>query len=512
MRTHIKRYPMPAHTYHVDATAGVDTQSGAADKPIQTITKINALALKPGDRVLFKAAEHWHGGVVAQSSGVPGRPISYASYGAGAKPILRGDNPVTGFTLHDGAIYRKTSYSPWFSVSGCVFQDGVRLTKAADHASLAQGTFFNDDAGNLDVWCTDDADPATHLIEATEVSSCVNPNGKGYLTFAGLDMERARLHGFNFEVVAGTHHVWITDCEANWSVRGFAQGSYTDWGLSYITFIGCTSHDTLEEGFWIGNGHNMVVRDCVAYNNGLDKSKGFVGLALGGTAFNFGIRADTVHVTRCHGYTGEDGTAVVNVENEAGYARPTGIILERCLFHGAAAMSAVVCDQGTNTVIRNCVIYDENAPCISLIDSGSGALIEHNTLRSNVAYGQVVYAAVASNVTFRWNVLHAPNANGRQLYVAAGGQSGWASYGNVFWGRQRYYWGSTQIDTLGEFATASGGDGDSVTDDPLFANEGIYDFHIGLGSPAINLAAASAVLEDYDGPAVRDDAGAFEYV
>ncbi len=97
IRSHIGRYLAPGRTYCVDATAGADTNSGNAAAPLQTLAAVNALALKPGDRVLFKRGETWTGTtLVVPASGKPGQPITFAAYGTGAQPILDITNTADG--------------------------------------------------------------------------------------------------------------------------------------------------------------------------------------------------------------------------------------------------------------------------------------------------------------------------------------------------------------------------------------------------------------------------------
>lgn len=94
-----QRYPTPAKNYYYDATAGLNTNRGnSEDAPRQTIADANALALKPGDRVLFKKAEKWREQLTVPSSGKFGRPILFASYGSGVLPVITGANLVSVWT------------------------------------------------------------------------------------------------------------------------------------------------------------------------------------------------------------------------------------------------------------------------------------------------------------------------------------------------------------------------------------------------------------------------------
>lgn len=90
--SHLNRYLRPARTYYYDATAGNNANAGTSEgAPLQTIAELNARTLLPGDRVLFKRGETWATTTyTVTNSGIPGRPIIYGAYGAGALPIIRG--------------------------------------------------------------------------------------------------------------------------------------------------------------------------------------------------------------------------------------------------------------------------------------------------------------------------------------------------------------------------------------------------------------------------------------
>ncbi len=77
-------------TFYVDSGSGSDSAAGTAESaPWQSLEKINAAELIPGDRVLFRRGGVWRGQLIPQS-GSSGRPIVYGAYGSGEKPVLQG--------------------------------------------------------------------------------------------------------------------------------------------------------------------------------------------------------------------------------------------------------------------------------------------------------------------------------------------------------------------------------------------------------------------------------------
>ncbi len=86
--------------YYVDASTGSDLYKGTSPKtPWQSLKKISDSEFKPGDSILFKCGEKWIGQLSIRSSGSSGRPIVFASYGTGGKPVFDGVGKVSEVVL-----------------------------------------------------------------------------------------------------------------------------------------------------------------------------------------------------------------------------------------------------------------------------------------------------------------------------------------------------------------------------------------------------------------------------
>jgi len=96
-------------TYHVSSSEGLDTNDGGPGSPLQTIAKINSLALQAGDEVLFKCGDTWQGEMLTiRTSGDEANPIIFGSYpqrDCAERPVLSGSLPIEGWNLHTGDIY-----------------------------------------------------------------------------------------------------------------------------------------------------------------------------------------------------------------------------------------------------------------------------------------------------------------------------------------------------------------------------------------------------------------------
>jgi parallel beta-helix repeat protein len=108
-----------AATYYVDASAGNDAWSGtqssiigspATDGPWQSLAKVSATALAPGDSVLLKCGQIWRESLVLQGSGSASSPIKIASYPSSCttKPVIDGSFPIPShsWTHYAGGIYK----------------------------------------------------------------------------------------------------------------------------------------------------------------------------------------------------------------------------------------------------------------------------------------------------------------------------------------------------------------------------------------------------------------------
>lgn len=95
-------------TYYVDNTSGVgsDSNSGKSpDTPWATLGKVNGTAFQPGDQILFKSGDSWHGELKITRSGSAAGQIVYGKYGGDAKPVINGDGG------HDAILLANAQYT-----------------------------------------------------------------------------------------------------------------------------------------------------------------------------------------------------------------------------------------------------------------------------------------------------------------------------------------------------------------------------------------------------------------
>ncbi|MBF0344422.1 MAG: VCBS repeat-containing protein [Nitrospirae bacterium] len=101
--------PSWAQSYYVSSSTGSDSNDGLTqDRPMMSITKINSLNLRPGDRVLFKCGDTWRvETLIITKSGTEVDPVTFSSYpeGCASKPSISGSRAISGWDEYNGNIF-----------------------------------------------------------------------------------------------------------------------------------------------------------------------------------------------------------------------------------------------------------------------------------------------------------------------------------------------------------------------------------------------------------------------
>ena len=149
-----------AATYYVDSSYGNDKWSGSqpsrigsptTDGPWQSLGKVSAQLLAPGDKVLLKCGGIWYETLTLQSSGTVASPITIGAYPSACanKPIINGSTPIPAHN--------------WIRDTGNIY----KISTAIDLITF--GTFENS-LGNWTKWSSQNN--ATMSLN----NSCAQPN------------------------------------------------------------------------------------------------------------------------------------------------------------------------------------------------------------------------------------------------------------------------------------------------------------------------------------------------
>ncbi|MBV8881333.1 MAG: right-handed parallel beta-helix repeat-containing protein [Planctomycetaceae bacterium] len=134
--------------YYVDADAGADSNPGTAEAPWKTLPKVNASQhlLKPGDRVLFRRGQVFPGALLVETSGTPELPITYGSYGEGARPELTGFATVTGWKPAGEGIWEAPCPACLTPVNVVTVDDTARPMGRTPNADAPNGGYLTVDS------------------------------------------------------------------------------------------------------------------------------------------------------------------------------------------------------------------------------------------------------------------------------------------------------------------------------------------------------------------------------
>ena len=103
-----------ATNYYISPT-GNDANSGTGQAQAwRTIARLNQslFAFQPGDQILFQRGATFRGRITFGSNGTANSPIIIGAYGTGAQPIISGSDVVTGWTVHQGNIWKAPVATP----------------------------------------------------------------------------------------------------------------------------------------------------------------------------------------------------------------------------------------------------------------------------------------------------------------------------------------------------------------------------------------------------------------
>lgn len=231
-------------TYYVSMSEGNDANDGLTTAaPFQTISRVNLLDLRPGDKVLFKCGDIWRGEMlVIKDSGTVPRPITFSSYPAGCpnKPVLSGSQPIFEWTQHAGNVYRAPLAS---GANAGLFDDGITQLFRNGQRQLL-GRWPNIDANSDGGYSTVDA----HNTSQARIRDYALPPIDW--TGAAMHIKGIRWYIMNREVLASTDTVLYL----NEDVSCYT-GNCVGWGY----FLNDHYNTLDQEGEWYYDHDEQVV-------------------------------------------------------------------------------------------------------------------------------------------------------------------------------------------------------------------------------------------------------------
>lgn len=286
-------------TFYVSQSTGNDSNPGTIALPWQTISKVNGTTLAAGQSVGFKTGDTWRETLTPGQSGSAGQPITFASYGAGASPIVSGSNLVTSWTS-------ETATEPTPAIIG-----GAAGACHAFGTSASCAATISTAGSMLAVTIFCGASSCTPSFTDTKGNSWTNIITSKYLagsswatTFYTAANNGAGADTFNITALSG----FIDTIVIEWT--GQAASGVLDGSAASNSNASGTSLDT---GASSGSGSNttdLIIGQFEA-QNALSVGSGFTSLSNVVSVLNllqeYKIGAGNSHATATQGSTGQWG-------------------------------------------------------------------------------------------------------------------------------------------------------------------------------------------------------------
>ncbi len=268
-----------AVSYYVDDVGGSDVNIGTSiNFPIKSISKVNSLAISPGDVVSFKRGGSWSGTIDTARSGTDGNPIVYTAYGNGSAPVLT--NPCSG------------CYSNVFVIRGSWIVIKDLYLKDTHHAAIILR------AGSSNVTISDNE------ISNTGIGIFLQTSNHTVSRNTIHDLQMVVNNTSNPDDDYGANGIWLEHSDNN--------------EISYNTCKNCRapSFDYGFDGgfveFWTGNNNNNI------HHNWVENTNGFIeigGNDPGGTVSNNTISYNVLYNNLGFGCLHTDGNFRASVDN-----------------------------------------------------------------------------------------------------------------------------------------------------------------------------------------------------
>jgi hypothetical protein len=508
--------------YHV-GPSGDDANPGTAERPWRTLTRVNAVDLEPGDRVLLEGGAVFRGGLVleAEDAGTRERPVVVGSTGRG-RAVL--EAPGTAILVRDAG--------------GMIVRDLVlRGSRKGDGL------------------CVVNELPGAAKLDFVRIE---NVEASGFLR-RGIGIDGAAKDGSK----SGFRDVRIAGCTVRDNVYYGIQvaGPHDPKSDAYahadVAVVGCRAHDNPGDpeyrenhsgnGIQLGEVDGGLIEGCVAWNNGA-----LCNSPAGGPVGIWAWSSRRVTIRFCESYGNRTGAASVD---GGGFDFDGGVsdsVLEFNYSHGNDGAGLMVYSfkdaphRCENNVVRFNVSEDDGRhkgyAGIYVGQHGDrvkGVEVSHNTVfvrPSPRGTPRAVWVHDAEDVRFRNNAL--VTEGGAALLHAEGALKDVVFQGNAWWssgGPVVLRWGERVHATLEAWREASGqerrdGRATGLFADPRFEAPGkggtvgdpaklptLAAYRLRPGSPLIDAGLPlEGALRDFAGVAIprgrAADVGAFEFV
>ena len=261
-----------ATNYYISPT-GNDANSGTGQAQAwRTIARLNQslFAFQPGDQVLFQRGATFRGRITFGSSGTTNSPIIIGAYGTGAQPIISGSDVVTGWTVHQGNIWKAPVATPVKHL----FYDGQLMTLARYpntgwlRNDVGTSTSINDDALTQPAGYWNGAEVVQRgsgwSFDISQVTNYV----PGHLDFTDMYMSRDTLHWGYFL----RNKLSELDAPGEWYYDSNAGMLYFHAPANADPNSHLMEASVRDRGFWMWLGYHHTVVDGLHFKHQFERT------------------------------------------------------------------------------------------------------------------------------------------------------------------------------------------------------------------------------------------------
>ncbi len=519
-----------AATYCVDATGGLDTNTGTSvngtcsdSSPWQTIAKVNTFSFSSGDYILFKRGEVWREQLTKTETG-----INIGVFGVGNKPLIDSSDEILGASWSKTAgktnVYQTAITIPSTGGYVRIWENDTLLTRVAsiDLVDATPSSYYpsSESAGaaTMYIHATASANPATNgkTYEYSARDWGVSVGASSTIT----NIETRRNYHNNGSMIAAADCI-LTDIEANDGSKHnilIEEGCTINGGIFNEAFYGTNQFIPLVIYSVAPTGKSVSLVDVeVSMSQYQTKCTGIYG-HTGGTGAFGNISINGAVVTNCKSGYGGTLTATSETINNFTNTAQDGADLSV----GITVVSPAI--------ITNSSVYGRYR-AILLSSTATSLLAQANVI---FGYAHGISDSTGQDIEIRYNSFTG-GASTYGVYAQFGGSI--IAYNNTFYGISRgisitasneptlivknniFHTVTTSVanSTPTEvsnncyYNSSNRGGTGSITTDPLFVSTS--DFHLQSTSPAINAGTDVSLTSDISGNPIAGlpDMGAYEY-
>jgi hypothetical protein len=236
-----------AATYYVSNRGSYSNDGRSPQTAWATLLRVNAGPFQPGDRILFRRGDVWRGQLIPHS-GSPAGHVTYAAYGAGAKPLLLGSVPKSrpgDWTAEGPDVWSAGSFPA--DVGNIIFDEGKACGAKRWHESdLRRDGDFWYDRGRHRVKLRLTENPAKRYarIECAIREHVIWQLNRSYIVYENLAVKYGGAHGVG---AANAHHTIVRDCDFAFIGGGDQMGDGRQVRFGNGIEFWATAHDNLVE-------------------------------------------------------------------------------------------------------------------------------------------------------------------------------------------------------------------------------------------------------------------------